>query len=126
MRCELVLVCKLYCPVLGGRAERLLGGADGAWGGWVLQSKSGENGVWWTNKLKPAYQVPLELPSHLPLQSSATSMHAWEHAFARYCMHASSAVPNCLWASSHMEVFWPWAYQEKKKYREDDAVRHSI
>ncbi|KAL3136249.1 hypothetical protein ABBQ32_007258 [Trebouxia sp. C0010 RCD-2024] len=30
---------------------------DGAWGGWVLQSQSGENGVWWTNKLKPAYQV---------------------------------------------------------------------
>jgi len=23
----------------------------------VLQSRSGENGVWWTGKLKPAYQV---------------------------------------------------------------------
>lgn len=30
---------------------------DGSWGGWVLQSTSGENGVWWTGKLKPAYQV---------------------------------------------------------------------
>lgn len=30
---------------------------DGSWGGWVLQSRSGETGVWWTGKLKPAYQV---------------------------------------------------------------------
>ncbi|DBA67607.1 hypothetical protein WJX79_004788 [Trebouxia sp. C0005] len=30
---------------------------DGTWGGWVLQSSSGESGVWWTGKLKPAYQV---------------------------------------------------------------------
>ncbi len=31
--------------------------ADGTWGGWVLQSSSGESGVWWTGKLKPAYQI---------------------------------------------------------------------
>jgi hypothetical protein len=30
---------------------------DGTWGEWQLQSKTGENGVWWSGKLQPAYWV---------------------------------------------------------------------
>eukprot|EP00891_Asterochloris_glomerata_P006929 jgi/Astpho2/6929/Aster-01795 len=30
---------------------------DGSWSRWELESKSGENGVTWTDKLKPAYKV---------------------------------------------------------------------
>jgi broad specificity phosphatase PhoE len=30
---------------------------DGTWGGWVLESKSGEHGVSWNNRLKPAFDA---------------------------------------------------------------------
>ena len=30
---------------------------EAAWGKWELESKSGENGVWWNGRLQPAYWV---------------------------------------------------------------------
>lgn len=31
--------------------------ADGSWGPWHLESKSGENGVWWYEQLRPAFSL---------------------------------------------------------------------
>ena len=30
---------------------------DGSWGPWHLESKSGENGVWWYEQLRPAFSL---------------------------------------------------------------------
>ena len=34
-----------------------LSAADGSWGPWHLESKSGENGVWWYEQLRPAFSL---------------------------------------------------------------------
>lgn len=69
--------------------------ADGSWGGWVLQSRSGENGVWWTGKLRPVYNVAV--PAYEAASSAADTAYGvynrWAPSWAPF-RSATTAHPS--------------------------------
>ena len=70
--------------------------ADGSWGGWVLQSRSGENGVWWTGKLRPVYNVAV--PAYEAASSAADTAYGvynrWAPSWAPFRSATTAAQPQ--------------------------------